>query len=293
MSEQSEQSSRPVDATSTDTPLAGLRVVTVAVNVPGPVAAERFAQLGAHVTTVLPPIGDPLQQYCAAWYTELHAGQEMLTLDLKKPEDAARFDGLLAEADLLITSSRPSALRRLRIDFETLHARHPRLCQVDIVGDPGEGAEVPGHDLTYQATNALIRPPAMPATLIADLSGAERAVADGLAAIVARDRTGLGSRREVALAETAKAMGRPAVHGLTAPGGILGGGHPPYAIYAAADGHVALAALEPHFLTRTTQALGVDGSAEAFAGVFATRTAADWEAWAAEHDVPLAAVRAD
>lgn len=272
-------------------PLEGTRAVTVAVNLPGPVAAARLTGLGAQVTTVLPPGGDPLEHYQPDWYADLHRGQELRTLDLKQPADRDRLDALLADADVLITSSRPSALRRLGLDFGTLHERHPRLCQVDVVGSAGGRAELPGHDLTYQAAVGLVRPPDVPPTLVADLVGAERAVGEALAALLERGRTEQGSRREVALEDAAAAMAEPAVRGLTAQGGLLGGGLPGYAVYPAAVGHVALAALEPHFLRRTVEALGVEATHHAFAEVFGGRTAEEWETWATEHDVPLVAVR--
>ena len=275
-----------------DPPLQGTRVVTVAVNLPGPLAAARLAGVGAQVTTVLPPGGDPLEHYQPDWYADLHRGQELVTLDLKREDARERLDTLLADADVLITSSRPSALRRLGLDFGTLHERHPRLCQVDVVGSPGRRAELPGHDLTYQAAVGLVRPPHLPATLVADLHGAERAVGEALAALLRRTRTGVGSRREVALEDAAAAMAEPAVRGLTAPGGLLGGGLPGYAVYPAAEGHVALAALEPHFLRRTAAALGVETTHEAVAEVFGRRTAREWATGAAEHDVPLSAVSA-
>jgi crotonobetainyl-CoA:carnitine CoA-transferase CaiB-like acyl-CoA transferase len=71
---------------------------------------------------------------------------------------------------------------------------------------------------------------------------------------------------------------------------VLGGARPAYRIYAAAEGHVACAALEPHFFTRLTQLLRVSGSSEELEAAFRKRSARDWEAWGAEHQVPLAAV---
>ena len=55
--------------------------------------------------------------------------------------------------------------------------------------------------------------------------------------------------------------------------------------------YVAFAALEPHFIARAMQLLGVDGTEEQFAATFKTRTAAEWEAWGIEQDVPIAEVR--
>ena len=129
--------------------------------------------------------------------------------------------------------------------------RHTQVCQVDIVGHPGEGAEIAGHDLTYQAgCRPRCADGRLPTTTVVDLAGAERAAGEACAALVERARTGRGSRREVALSDLAHAMARPVAHGLTVPGGLLGGGLPVYDVYAASRGHVALAALEPHFTAR-------------------------------------------
>ena len=274
-------------------PLTGVRVVSIAINLPGPAAAARLAGQGASVVTVLPPSGDPMEQFAGDYFDELHVGQEVRRVDLKSPDGLADVDELLAAADVFVTSSRPSALRRLSLDWESVHARHPQVCQVDIVGYPGEQAEVPGHDLTYQAGTGMVRDGRMPATLVVDLAGSERAAAEASAALVQRARTGEGIRREVPLSDLAHTMSRPVAHGLTSPGGLLAGDLPVYSVYASADGDVALAALEPHFTARLLEVLELapeDLTRERLAEVFATRTAAEWEEWASTHDLPLVAV---
>ncbi|MEO5608853.1 MAG: CoA transferase [Ornithinibacter sp.] len=274
-------------------PLEGVRVLSMAINLPGPAAVARLASQGASVTTVLPPSGDPLEQFAKAYFEELHEGQRIESVDLKTEEGLAHLERLLAQSDVFLTSSRPSALARLGLDHTRVSARHPHVCQVDIVGHPGPGAEVAGHDLTYQARSGLITDGRMPATTVVDLAGAERAAGEAAAALVERARTGAGCRREVALSDVATAMSAPVVHGLTVAGGLLGGGLPVYGTYAAADGHVALAALEPHFAGRLMTALGMapdDLSHEGLAEAFSHRTAAQWQQWADERDIPLVAV---
>lgn len=274
-----------------DLPLGGVRVVSLAINLPGPAAAARLQALGAQVCKVEPPSGDPLALACPEYYQQLVAGQEVVTLNLKEEGERERLWALLEDTDLLITSSRPSALARLGLDWASLHARVPRLSEVAIVGHPGDEAEVAGHDLTYQATVGTLQPPQMPAVLIADLAGAERAVADGLAALLQARRTGEGVHREVALSNVAASMSQPMWHGLTAPEGFLGGALPAYGIYPASSGFVALAALEAHFWTTLTKQLEVEGSREELETIFVTRTADEWEAWGREHGLPIAAVR--
>jgi alpha-methylacyl-CoA racemase len=272
-------------------PLAGLRVVTMAVNLPGPAACARLRDLGAAVTKVEPPAGDPFESFCPGWYARLHQGIAVHRLDLKSAAGREHMDVLLGVADVLITAQRPAALARLALDPEALASRHPRLCPVAITGHgpPDEG--VPGHDLTYLATHGLLAPPALPATLFADMAGAERVVSTVLAMVHGRDRDGRGHAAVVALADAAAALAQPLREGLTRPGALLGGGFAGYNLYRARDGWIAVAALEPHFAERLAAALEVDALAvETLSARFAQRSAAEWEAWARPLDLPLVAV---
>lgn len=267
------------------------RVVSIATNLPGPLAARRFAELGMHVTKVEPPSGDLMQHYCRAYYGELIAGQHVCAIDLKSEDGAAELRDLLAQADLLLTSHRPAALERLGLGWEQLHAEFPQLNQVAIVGHSGDDAAMAGHDLTYQAHAGTLDPPHMPRIPVADMAGSERAVSEGLAALLDRTHTGSGSYREVALADMAEHFGGPARHGLTSNDGLLGGGIPQYGLYPAREGWVAVALLEPHFLADGLELLGISGDREEFQRILATKTAAEWEVFARRHNLPLAVVR--
>jgi len=225
-------------------PLRGVRVITLAVNVPGPVAAARLTRLGATVIKVEPPDGDPLAAVSPAWYRELRAGQEVVRLNLKADDDRAALDDLLGQADLLLTATRPAALDRLDLSWPRLHARFPRLARVAIVGPPASHAGAPGHDLTYLAPLGLLSPPELPRTLLADLAGAGRAVEAALALLYARERDHVAGHVEVSLADAAGLFADPLRHGLTRPGGALNGGLPEYNLYSTREGWIALAALE-------------------------------------------------
>lgn len=269
-----------------------MRVVSLAVNLPGPVAAARLRGLGASVTKVDPPSGDLLARAAPAYYEDLARGQKITTLDLKQPEDRARLEGLLENADLLLTSSRSRALERLGVGWKELSVRHPRLSQVAIVGHPAPDDDVPGHDLTYQAGLGLLSPPDLPRTLLADLAGAERAVSAALALLLGRERGRGVGYAEVSLAESAADFAEPLRHGLTAPGGSLGGGLPEYNLYQTSKGWLSVAALEPHFRRKLLDELGLEEAGyEDLTRAFRTRSAGEWEAWAAARDLPLAALR--
>ena len=276
-------------------PLAGLRVVTLAVNVPGPAAAACLRALGASVVKVEPPSGDPLMSHNPAWYRALSVGQEVVGLNLKEPDDLSVLEGYLAEADLFLTSSRTGALRRLGLHPDGLRQRHPRLCGVAITGFPSPRGDEPGHDLTYLADHGLLTPPEMPRSLLADLVGAERAVSAALALLLGRERGAGGAgggHVEVALSEAAAYLAEPLRYGITAPGAHLGGGFAGYGLYRASDGWIAVAALEPHFWDGLCRELGLgDAGREDLEEVFRQETAAHWEGWAAERDLPVAALK--
>ena len=180
-------------------PLNGIRVLNLAVNLPGPAAAQRLHRLGAVVVKVEPPGGDPMELYHAEWYRDMAAGHAIMKLDLKAPEGRARLAALLTETDLLITASRPAAMARLGLDWPSLNRQYPRLCQVAIVGYPAPRENEAGHDLTYQASLGLLTPPHMPRTLLADMAGAEQTIAASLALLLARERGQGGGYGEVAL----------------------------------------------------------------------------------------------
>ena len=270
--------------------LAGIRVLTLGVNLPAPLAAARLQQLGATVVKVEPPHGDPLAAAQPDWYRTLHEGQQVVGLDLKQAGDRARLEELLAGTDLMLTSYRPPALGRLGLSWEALGDRHPRLLQVSIVGFSDDD-DLPGHDLTYQARHGLLTPPHLPRALIGDLGGAQEAVTAALSLVLARERGRAERCVQVSLADVVRRFAEPLRYGLTAPGGVLGGGVPGYDLYPAKDGWIALAALEPRFATKLAGEFNLrELTREGLAQVFLTRTAQQWERWGAERDLPLAAV---
>jgi crotonobetainyl-CoA:carnitine CoA-transferase CaiB-like acyl-CoA transferase len=278
--------------TENTTLLQGIKIVSLALNAPGPVAAARLTRMGAEVTKVEPPSGDATSNVAPKWYESLCQGQTVLRLDLKDPGGREQLDRMLAETDLLLASFRPSALKRLGLDWKSLHARHPRLNFVGIIGYLPPLEERTGHDLTYQSDFGLLKPPEIPPSLFVDLAGAERAVSMALALLNRAARKGEAGCAWVSLRECARDLAEPLRAGLTSPGGLLGGGYPLYGFYQARDGWVAIAALEPHFAERLLSELGLKKADRAeLDRIFSQRSAGEWERWAAERDLPLVAVR--
>lgn len=273
-------------------PLKGFHIVSLAVNVPGPVAAARLRDLGATVTKVEPPDGDPLARLGSGWYDSLCEGMQILKLNLKETSDRSQLDIVLESADLLLTASRPAALDRLGLGWEDLQERFPKLCHVAVVGYPPPDEDLPGHDLTYQAAFGMLSPPLMPKVLVGDMAGAERAATAAVALLLGRDRGKGAGRMLVALSDAAEAFAESLRRDVTTDGSVLGGGLPNYAIYDTRSGFLACAALELHFFQRLLIELGrTDATQDDLAKVFMTKTAAEWEAWAEERDLPLKAIK--
>jgi crotonobetainyl-CoA:carnitine CoA-transferase CaiB-like acyl-CoA transferase len=286
-------------------PLHGLRILSLALNLPGPAALMRCRRMGAACTKLEPPGGDPMGHYNPAAYAELHEGVRLLQADLKHPEGQAVLHRELARSDVLLTSFRPSALIKLGLGWNELHSRYPSLSQVAIVGAAGERAEAPGHDLTYLAANDLVPGLDLPATLYADMSGSLMACEAVLqAAMRKRERYAGGGDPhpeglylQVALADAAAYLGLPRRWGLTQPSGSVGGAHAGYRVYRCQDGRVAVAALEPHFAARLCEAAGlaqggvegmfVQGTHDGVAAFFAARTRKELDQLAAEQDLPI------
>ena len=252
--------------------LKGVRVLSLALNLPGPAALMRCQRMGASCVKLEPPApvgapagssGDPMAWYKRGAYDELHQGVRVATADLKTEKGQKALHRELAKAQVLLTSFRPSALRKLGLDWKDLHQRYPALSVVAIVGAPGARAEEPGHDLTYLADNGLVNGLELPPTLYADMGGSLIASEAVLQATLLQARKGRGQYFEVALSDAAAYLALPRHWGLTVPGAAVGGGHAGYRVYPCKDGRVAVAALEPHFAKSLCVAAGLSDAGAA------------------------------
>ena len=279
-------------------PLRGVRVLSLALNLPGPAALMRLAQMGASCTKVNPPAGDPMQHYTPEGYDLLHKGVKHQTLDLKTAAGQAALHKLLPKTDVLLTSFRPSALSKLGLGWKALKKQYPALSLIEVVGAPGPLAEIPGHDLTYQAEVGLVNGMDLPPSLFADMGGALMASEATLQAVITLKTTGKGSHHEVALSTAAEWLALPRQLHMTTPEGAVGGAHAGYRVYACKNGRVAVAALEPHFALRLCEAAGVTlahpvkdlfkpATRKAIEAFLASQTRAQLDKLATAKDIPL------
>ena len=283
---------------SSTKPLRGVRILSLALNLPGPAALMRLAQMGARCTKINPPAGDPMQHYTPDGYALMHQGVAHKTLDLKSEAGQAALHKLLIQTDVLLTSFRPSALNKLGLGWKALHKRYPALSLIEVVGAPGPLAEIPGHDLTYQAEVGLVNGMDLPPSLFADMGGALMASEATLKAVLSLKTTGKGSRHEVALSEAAAWLALPRQLRMTTPDGAVGGAHAGYRVYACKNGRVAVAALEPHFALSLCKAAGLPlahpvkdlfkpETHKAIAAFLASKTRQQLDKLAQAQDIPL------
>lgn len=305
-------------------PLSGIRILDLSRLLPGPFATFVLAELGAEVDKVedadagdylrhMPPSVDGIN----AVFRVLHRGKRSVVLDLKREEGRAAFLRLVPRYDVLVESFRPGVMERLGLSYDVLSALHPGLvmCAITGYGQTGPLAGRAGHDLDYLARSGVLSlggpsegPPEVPGTQLADVGGGGLVASTQiLAALFARSRTGRGAYLDVAMCDGAASFGAfgllSHLAGLdcAAGRGPLMGGIAPYRTYATRDGKaVALGALEPKFWAAFSRAVGlpVDMNAlapgphqaeiiEQLTAIFASRTRAEWEAFAARHDVCL------
>jgi len=297
------QAARPVAQA-----LAGVRILSLSLNLPGPAALQRCRAMGARCTKLEPPApiqsadaaaitGDPMSRYSPTAYQALQTGLRVRVADLKTPAGQATLRRELRQANVLLTSFRPSALRKLGLDWPTLQARYPTLSMVAIFGEHGAAAEHAGHDLTYVAQAGLVTGLDLPATLFADMAGALMASEAVLQAVLLQRQNGSGQKIELALADAATHLALPRTWGSVAYNTLLGGAHAGYAIYPCQDGRVALAALEPHFAQRLCAVAGIawrdfaqmtePDTHTRLTQFTAALTRAQLDALALQHDIPL------
>ncbi|MDX1389901.1 MAG: CoA transferase, partial [Acidobacteriota bacterium] len=127
----------------TTPPLGGLRIVEIACDIAGAYCAKLLADLGAQVTKIEPPGGDPLRAWGpfpgavphpdrSGLFEYLNAGKEGVTLDLADDADLAVARAVVGDADVLVESLPPGTLDRWGLDGHALQAIHPHLVVVRI-----------------------------------------------------------------------------------------------------------------------------------------------------------------
>lgn len=142
-------------------PLSGIKVVELATFVAAPVTARLMGDMGAEVIKVEAPAGDGWRRTSVSYNSRFceeenpvfdiyNTGKKHISLNLKTPEGKEAFHKLLSEADVFITNTRPSALKRLGFSYEDLKDLYPKLVYAIVLGygEEGPDAHKPAFDTT-------------------------------------------------------------------------------------------------------------------------------------------------
>jgi len=199
-------------------PLAGVRVVEIAQNLAGPIAAEILAHMGADVIKVERPEGDdarrwgpPFHKGTSPGYLAVNASKRSITVDLKDRAAVERLLPLIGEADVLVQNLKPGSLEALGLGPDELTTRFPRLiyCSVWAFGRTGPMKLKPGYEPMVQAFSGLMMmngdengPPTRIGTSVLDFGTGMWAAMGVLAGLVRRQETGRGCVVDASLFET-------------------------------------------------------------------------------------------
>ncbi|MDE2805831.1 MAG: CaiB/BaiF CoA-transferase family protein [Gemmatimonadota bacterium] len=264
--------------------LDGVRVLDLSRLLPGPFLTMVLADLGADVVKVEEPrVGDYMRDFpprgegMSGRYLTVNRNKRSVTMDLKDDLERERFLRMAAQADVVVESFRPGVMDRLGVGYEALRGRNAGivLCSISGYGQTGPYRDRAGHDINYLALAGVLAmsgaapdgPPGMAGVQIADMAGGAMWGAIGiLAALMERDRTGMGTRLDISMTEGALALlasefgivdAEPAVP--TRGTGLLNGGAARYGVYRTSDGkYLSVGALEPQFLARLVAATGLE-----------------------------------
>ncbi|MEX0992712.1 MAG: CaiB/BaiF CoA-transferase family protein [Solirubrobacterales bacterium] len=313
-------------------PLEGLKVLDLTRLLPGPFCTLLLADLGAEVLKVEDPNGGDYIRWmppyyggdaerangtASAYFLALNRNKKSLKLDLRHPEGREVLLKLAESYDVVVESFRPGVMDKLRVGYEALRKRNPKLvyCAISGYGQDGPLRDRAGHDTNYLALAGLLGltgrrdgPPIQSAGQIADLGGGGMMAAVAiLAALHGRESTGEGrfidiSMTDGSLSWLAMVVARHFCEGTVPHRGDpeLAGGILCYFLYETKDGKwVSLGALEPKFWHAWCEGVGredlkekqfehpTSDAGQDVARLFAQRTRDEWSAFAAEHDCCL------
>lgn len=193
--------------------LSDITVIECSTFVTGPYATALLADLGARVIKIeSPPDGDPYRYFApdaffSSNFAHLNRNKESLALDLKAKKGREICLDLVRQADVFVENFRPGAAERLGLGYETLRSENRGLiyCSISAFGQSGPYAGKPGFDTLGQAMSGLLsvltdldHPKVMGIALSDYVTGLSAGYGI-LGALLARERTGDGSRVETSL----------------------------------------------------------------------------------------------
>lgn len=258
-------------------PLAGFRVVEFGQFIAAPGAGQILADLGADVIKVETRSGDAARTAAAgdagdSMFVAYNRGKRSLSIDLKDPDGCAIALDLIGTADVLISNMSAGVMERLGLGPNTCAERRPELIYIAITGYPSGGPWEGRRcfDIAAQAESGIMSVTGSPESgptrvgfMVVDAATAAHAATAALAALVGRERSGVGVHLGISLfdvgislqaqlwAEFAASGREPQLNGNKQP--LLA---PASDVVSVADGKVVLSAYLPAHWAQLCTAIG-------------------------------------
>ena len=260
--------------------LSHLKVLDLTTHLSGPYAAMLLADHGADVVKVERPGGGddtrltpPFVDGESAPFMLWNRNKRSITLNLKDPNDLARFKALVEVADVVIENYKPGTAKRLGIDYASLAAINERLvyCSISGFGQTGPYSHRGGFDLIACGMTGLMSingpPEGDPYRIpipVTDLAGGMNGATGILLALAARERTGRGQHVDTSLFESGLALGVYEAANVFTNGEVpqrLGQRHrgsAPYQIFPTQDGYMTIGGANQPFWEQACAILGCE-----------------------------------
>lgn len=315
-------------------PLAGRRILDLSRVLAGPWCTMILADLGAEVIKVENPKGGddtrswgpPYASGESAYYLCANRGKKSVAINLSRPAGQAAVRELASVSDVLVENYKLGGLDKYGLDYDSLSAAHPALiyCSISGYGRASPRAAEPGYDYVIQAEGGLMaingdadRPPVRVGVAVADLFTGMFAAQAILAALIAKERDGLGQHIDMALFDSQIAMLANVASGCLVSGEEperFGNAHPtvvPYRTLATLDGTIVIAvgndrqfgylcrklldrpdiAEDPRFATNAARVIHREALDTVLEPLVKTQTSAWWLDALKSAGVPCGAVR--
>ena len=202
-------------------PLEGLRVIELGQLIAGPFAGKFFADFGAEVIKVEPPLvdgkgGDPLRGWrklhngTSLWWYVQNRNKKSVTIDLRQPDGQEIVRRLAKNADVVIENFRPGTMEKWGLGYERLSADNPGLVMLRLsgFGQTGPYRDQAGFGSVGESMGGLRyvtgfpdRPPVRPNLSIGDALASLHGVIGVMMALHQRNASGKGQVVDVALYE--------------------------------------------------------------------------------------------
>jgi crotonobetainyl-CoA:carnitine CoA-transferase CaiB-like acyl-CoA transferase len=211
---------KPSEREEDQMPLSSVFVIDLTGGISGPFCTMLLGDLGAEVIKVeKPPAGDdfrkatPVIKNHSYYFLLANRNKKSVGLDLKSREGRDILLELIKHADVLVENYRPGTAKALGLDYETIKAQNKRIvyCSISGFGQYGPYMNRSAFDLIVQAMSGLMsvtgeETPAIVGTAIADLTSGLYGAYSVLAALLARQKSGIGQHIDVSMLDSMISM---------------------------------------------------------------------------------------